>query len=88
MRGSGPAGLHTGAGTPGIYMRGITSGVLAENPKTTTRTKKSAGKKNCKALNQGMAVIKSFYIPGSWPISFYCPPPFFFFLAMQIQSVF
>ena len=32
-------------------------------------------------------MIKSFYIPGGWPISFYCPL-FFFFLAMQIQSIF
>lgn len=31
-----------------------------------------------------MAAIKSFYIPGGWPIHFYCPP--FFFFLQQCKS--
>lgn len=49
--------------------------VLAENPTTT----KTQGEKKRQALNQGRAVIRSFYIPGGWPISFYCPHFFSFF---------
>lgn len=37
------------------------------------------GKKTPKALDQGVAAIKSFYILGGWPIHFYCPPFFFSF---------
>jgi len=60
------------------------SSAMVANPKSTTTQKKKkksqqpkppgeGRKKKSKTLNQGMTVIKRFYIPGGWPIFFYCP---------------